>query len=201
MKGSSKIKQALWFEPQYEVSDNKIAVMDAYVPNEKEESRPNNSSTIKHSVHFLPEGLPSQLHMNPFFNGWIKEDICKHKSGYEYELFEHRQLIISNVGVLGKLGRTPPNASWRSMLLLQPHVAPATFTVDVNSWSEVLCMDARKVSLRQGLKMSVLADLSEEKLGRDVHLNLHPGLKVSTENGAEHLRYASSRALHTFGRP
>jgi hypothetical protein len=197
MKGSSKIKQALWFEPQYEVSDADIATMNAYVPEEKEEFRPNNS-TIKHDVHFLPEGLPNELLMNPFFNGWIREDNCKHRFRGDYPLFEHHYLSISNPGVLAILDDAPSNASWRSMLLLQPHAAPATLTVNMNDLSSGFCMDAQKVSLRQGLNMSVFADLSLENAGVPVELNLHPGLKVSPKNGVDHMRYSKARGLTKF---
>ena len=87
-------------------------------------------------------------------------------------------------------------ASWRLVLLFQPHAAPATLTVDVNDFSEVHCMDAQRVSMRQGLRMSVLADLSIEKFGQEVRLNLYPGLMVSTKNGVEHLRDSESPSLH-----
>jgi hypothetical protein len=113
-------------------------------------------------------------------------------------LFEHHYLSISNPGVLGILEDAPSNASWRSMLLLQPHAAPATLTVNMNDLSSVFCMDAQKVSLRQGLNMSVFADLSLEYVGVPVELNLHPGLKVSPKNGVDHMRYSKARGLTKF---
>ena len=104
MKGSSKIKQALWFEPKYEISDAEIAIMKAYVPGVQQTLRSTSNSSIKHYVHFLPDGLATDVLLNPFFETWIRQDGCRHFIDGNWYLFEHGRLRIKNYRALGHSG-------------------------------------------------------------------------------------------------
>ena len=70
------------------------------------------------------------------------------------------------------------------MLLFQPHAAPATFTVAVDLFSDLRCLDAPKTSMQQGLLMSLVVDDGVNNLGKGPMVNLHAGLSYRLEGGA-----------------
>ena len=176
MQGSSKIRQALFFKPSFEVADNELAIMDAYVPGQRRVLTA--TSFVDHHVHFLPEGVTDYVVLNPLLTKFVSQSFCNHWDRGRNLLYQHQNLEIRTFNAMATLHESPSCASWRQMLLLQPHAAPVTSTVDVNSFNPPYCLDAGQHFFRGGLTMTSLVNFSVAKIGRVAEVHLLPGLKV-----------------------
>jgi hypothetical protein len=139
------------------------------------------NSFIDHHVHFLPEGVTDYVVMNPLFLKFVSQSLCNHWGQGSGNLYQHQYLEMSNMNALATLQTSPSYASWRQMLLLQPHAAPVTTTVDVDEWTPPYCLDAQRLFFRGGLTMTSLLNFSAANVGREAEMHLLPGLGVRFE--------------------
>ena len=158
MNESSKVRKALFFEPLWEVPKAEAIAMAAY-------------KQPPWSFQYLPTDVGSYLVLNPFFDRYFKSDVCT-----DHAFYKHPELWTSQSMILGALTKSPSNASWRRMLLLQPHATPATYTIGIDPKSfrrgtrSIRCADAHTLSLRNGLKMTRVVDLMAANDGKRVDL-------------------------------
>ena len=166
MNESSKVRKALFFEPLWEVPKAEAIAMAAY-------------KQPPWSFQYLPTDVGSYLVLNPFFDRYFKSEVCT-----DHAFYKHPELWTSQSMVLGALTKSPSNASWRRMLLLQPHATPATYTIGIDPKSfrrgtrSIRCAEAHTLSLRNDLKMTRVVDLMAANDGKRVDLHLHTGLTI-----------------------
>jgi hypothetical protein len=166
MNESSKVRKALFFEPLWEVPKAEAIVMAAY-------------KQPPSSFQYLPTDVASYMVLNPFFDRFFNSEVCT-----DHEFHKHPELWTNQSTLMGVLTKSPSNASWRRMLLLQPHATSATYTIGIDSKSfrrsdgSIRCADAHQLSLLNGLQMSRIFDLSAANDGKRVDVHLHTGLTI-----------------------
>ena len=188
MEVSPAIRQALWFEPRHKIDKAEIAIMDTYEP-PLEPSIPfvHNGCILLKRIHYLPAGVADKLFVNPFFSDLVQVQQCT----YQHRTYQH-STITFHAGAFARLN-AKSGGSWRQMLLLQPHAAPATYVFCYRYADLVLdCFDALEWCFRRGLPMSEIAETATHHRLGDLKVNIHVGVQVVVDGELD----TSNSALH-----